>query len=49
MTNPDQRSAAITASGVIAILGSVFTVIGILFALVGLIIAASVPNAPPMV
>ncbi len=49
MTNPDQRSAAVTASGVIAILGSVFTVIGILFALVGLIIAASVPNAPPMV
>jgi hypothetical protein len=49
MTNTEQQSAAVTASGVIAILGSVFTVIGILFALVALFVAASVPNAPSMV
>ena len=49
MTNSEPRSAAVTASGVIAILGSVFTIVGILFGLVGIFIAATVPNAPPMV
>jgi hypothetical protein len=49
MTNPEQPSAAVTASGVIAILGSVFTIIGIFFALLGIFLVSSVPNAPPMV
>jgi hypothetical protein len=49
MTNSEPGSAAVTASGVIAILGSVFTIVGILFGLVGIFIAATVPNAPPMV
>ena len=48
MTDNQQRSTAVLASGVIAILGSVFTVIGILFTLVGLFIALSAPRAVPM-
>jgi hypothetical protein len=48
MTNPEQRSAAVTASGVIAILGSVFTVIAISFSLVGLFVALSTPRTAQM-
>ena len=48
MTDTQQRSTAVLASGVIAILGSVFTVIGILFTLLGLFIALNAPRAVPM-
>lgn len=39
MNNVGQRSAAVTASGVIAILGSLFTAIGVLIGLMGLLVS----------
>ena len=44
MYSDGQRSAAVTASGVIAILGSVVTAIGILIAMMGLLISFRTPN-----
>jgi hypothetical protein len=51
MNNVEQRSAAVTASGVIAILGSLLTAIGVLIGLMGLLVsfgyaspAATVPG-----
>ena len=48
MTDTQQRSAAVPAAGVIAILGSVFTVIAISFTLVGLFIALSTTRTAQM-
>jgi hypothetical protein len=44
MISAEQRSVAVTASGVIAILGSLFAGIGVLFALLGLLIASTRPS-----
>ena len=44
MNSVGQRSTAVLASGVVAILGSVFTVIGILIGIMGLLLSFSRPN-----
>jgi hypothetical protein len=44
MNNTAQRSAAVMASGVIAILGSLVTAIGILIGMMGLLLASRFPN-----
>jgi hypothetical protein len=46
MNSSGQRSAAVNAAGVIAILGSIFSLIGILFTLLGVFVASSIPNSP---
>jgi len=47
MTNTSQRSTAVIASGVIAILGSVVTAIGVLMGLMGVLVAPRIPRAAP--
>jgi hypothetical protein len=44
MNSSGQRSAAVTASGVIAILGSLVTAIGILIGIMGMLLASRFPN-----
>src|SRR5580704_16012620 len=44
MDSTGQRSAAVTASGVIAILGSLVTAIGILIGMMGMLLASRYPN-----
>ena len=44
MNSSGQRSTAVIASGVIAILGSLFAAIGVLFSLLGIFIASRLPN-----
>lgn len=46
MNNSSERSAAVTAAGVVAIIGSVVTVLGVLFGLFGLLIASRLPSGP---
>jgi hypothetical protein len=48
MNSSGQRSAAVTASGVIAILGSLVTAIGILIGIMGILLASRFPNPNPM-
>jgi hypothetical protein len=48
MNSPAQRSAAVMASGVIAILGSLVTAIGILIGMMGLLLTSRLPNPNPM-
>ncbi|MGA2429707.1 MAG: hypothetical protein ABSH13_14510 [Candidatus Acidiferrum sp.] len=49
MSNPNERSSAVAAAGVIAIIGSVLCVLGVLFGLVGLLLARNLPAAPQAV
>jgi hypothetical protein len=46
INNSRERSAAVTAAGVVAIIGSVLTALGVLLGLFGLFIAPALPNAP---
>lgn len=49
MNNPGQRSAAVTASGVIAILGSLVTAIGVLIGIMGLLVSFGYPSPAPTI